>query len=361
MVNLKKIATTFFCVFVSNSFLMGMVERETLSPKRNFGLISSISISPTSTYYALVFNNGNLQVFKLHSKQLDGPILQLKNVNGKVAFSPDASTGTHLAYGMQDGSVKIIKVEDKERIRKLKVFDGPVEMVTFACTGDRIAVASSNKVCIAGLNSVEVQLEILPLSTFAISSLQWSPCGNYIAYGARNGDVIIRNVQLGCEVCKINGNGQCSACVAWSFDSRYLAIGSNNKIVMCEKREDGRFERFVTLQENLKEISAISWHPSGNLLVTVADGVARLWNAKNCECLRNLTGVIYSTNAAAFSPDGSNLVMNFSRIPSNRRICDILGIAKCTKCGTERDDLIEKDRDGKGSCLICQNCKSLIL
>mgnify|MGYP000863713459 CR=1 FL=1 len=303
MVNLKKIATMFFCVFISNSFLLGMAEKEVVGPRRNFGLISSILISPNSTYYALVFNNGNLQVFKLYSKKLDGPVLQFKNVNGIAAFSPDVSAGTILAYGTLDGSVEIIKVEDKERIRILKVFDSPVELVTFDCIGDRLAIASLNKVCIAGLNGVDIQQEVLPLSAFAISSLQWSSCGNYIAYGSKNGDVIIRNVQLGCEICKINGNGQCSACVAWSSDSRYIAIGSNNKIMMVEKGEDCRFEHCVTLQENVKEISAISWHPSGNLLVTVADGVARLWNTKNYECIRNLGGFIYSTNAAAFSPD----------------------------------------------------------
>ncbi len=356
MVNLKKITMLFFCVFIQNSFLVGMAVEEVTSPRRNIGLISSISIGPNSTYYALTFNNGNLQVFKLHSKKIDGPILQLKNTSGVVAFSPDASTGTHLAYGMQDGSVEIIKVENKEKIRTLKIFDCPIEMVTFDCSGDRIAVAASNRVCIAGLNSVEVQQEILPFSQFPITSLQWSPCGNYIAYGTKNGDVIIKNVQM---ICKFNGNGQCSACISWSSDSKYLAIGANNKIVIYEKGEDCRFERFVTLQENVKEISAISWHPSGNLLVTVADGVARLWNAKNCECLRNLTGGFYSTNAAAFSTDGNNLIMNFGRVLSNRHICEILGIAKCSKCGVERDDLVEKDRASKCSCLICPNCKSL--
>lgn len=359
MLNLKKITKLFFCVFIQNSFLVGMAVEESTSSRLNIGHISSISISPNSTYYALTFNNGNLQVFKLHSKKIDGPVLQFKNTSGIVAFSPEASTGTHLVYGMQDGSVEIIKVENKERIRTLKIFDCPIEMVTFDSFGDRIAVSAANRVCIVSLNGEEVQQEILHFSQFPISSLQWSQCGNYIAYGTKNGDVIIRNVQLGCDICKFNGNGQCSACISWSYDSKYLAIGANNKIVIYEKGEDCRFERCVSLQENVKEISAISWHPSGKLLVTVADGVARLWNTKNCECIRNLSGVIYSTNAAAFSSDGSNLVMNFSRIITNRRICDILEIAKCTKCGAERDDLIEKDRDGKGSCLVCPSCKSL--
>lgn len=359
MINLKKITVIFVCVFLGNSFLMGMDEVEGGRSRYDFGFISSVSISPNNKYYASVFSNGLLQLWQLYSKQIKGPILQVENANGIVSFSPDDSRGTLIAYGLKDGFVKIMRVETQESVLEFKAFNAPIDIVAFSPDGRFLAVVSLNEINICEV-IIGTRVKSLVGHSNFISSLQWSPDGSYIASGDINGNVIIWDAQMECQICNIKGDGICSACVAWSQDAKYLAIGSNNKIVICEKGENCRFERFVILQQNVSNINAISWHPSGAYIVTVADRVARLWDAKNCECLQNLTGAIYSTNSAAFSSDGNSLVMNLgSRSISNRRVCEILKPSKCAICGKENcEDLVEKIPEDKSSCLVCSTCKA---
>lgn len=358
MINLKKITAILVCVIVGNSFLMGMDEMGRAGFRYNLGFISSVLVSPNNKYYASVFNNGILQVFKLYSKQNEH-ILQVENISGMASFSPDDSRGTLIAYGVHDGFVKIMRVENKEVVLEFKAFDSRIDIVSFSCDGQFLAVVSSNEIRIC---KVETGARVKSMIRYQgpISSLQWSPDGNYIAFGDITGGVIIWDVQMEYQVYSIKGDGVYPGCVAWSQDAGYLAVGSNNRIVICGKGEYGRFDRSMLLQESVKEIGAISWHSSGNLIVTVADGVARLWNTKNYECLRNLSGAIYSTNSAAFSPDGNRLVMNIGpRLVSNRAVTDIFISAKCAMCGANSEDLVEKIPNGKGSCLVCPNCKIL--
>jgi WD40 repeat protein len=95
--------------------------------------------------------------------------------------------------------------------------------------------------------------------------------------------------------------------VAWSPDSRFLAVAPNNQVQVWEM---ATMKRLTTLQGHLYRINGMAWSPDGRLLASVSDdGTLRLWNTttwKSHAILQgHAAGVLLSV---AWSPDSRRLV-----------------------------------------------------
>ena len=363
----KKIVLMLACAFFSNMCLEGASEKPQISSRFNLGLISSVAVSFNNRYYATVFYNGILQVWKLYSKKSEGnPIFFDENVTDIVVFNPDCTTGTLIAYGLRDGFVKISRIEDGKCLGLFRDCGLPLRSVAFSPDGQSLVTASSNEICMWDLrNGISTDDEhfITPEKKLVghnriVTSLQWSSDGRFIASADESGNIIVWDVQNCTQLYKLDGDGTCAGIVSWSQDSRYLAVGTNKKIIIYVKDEHFPFSQFYVLQENINKINSISWNLNGNLIVTVADEVARLWDMQSGLCLRILSGFINYAQSAAFSIDGNRLLVALGRIIDNRVFSEVLEPGKCAICKSDSRVLFEKDPYALKSCLICESCKS---
>lgn len=355
MIFFKKMIGIFFCILAHDSFLIGM-EAVSKGPRIPSRAISSILVSPNNQYRAISYEGGFLNVVK--SLPTEDIVYTANGANGVVAFSQNYPDGTLLASARNDGSIFILNL-DKNSWRTIPANKSPIHAVSFHSDGIHFAYALPNKIYIFDLQWEKVIKTVDFEGQSNIVALQYSPDGKDIAVGFADGSARAFDAQMDNQWWSIEGDGSCSSFISWSTNSNQLAVGSGRCIFVYEKETGGRFESFKVLQAGVLNIKAIAWHPNGSMIVTVADGVARLWDMQTLCCLRNLSRGLYVASAAAFSPDGATLIMNCApRLTSTQKITDILKLARCFYCGRESDILMEKEKFGDSSKLICPNCKA---
>ena len=100
-------------------------------------------------------------------------------------------------------------------------------------------------------------------------------------------------------------------CIAASPDSRVLAIGlndpsrnPNNKIALLDAATG---DRLSVLSTHKKPLTALAYSDNGRLLAVGFNGVIQLWDVRNRELLRSITGFERVLTCLAFSPDGKRL------------------------------------------------------
>ncbi len=99
--------------------------------------------------------------------------------------------------------------------------------------------------------------------------------------------------------------------IAASPDARVLAVGliepgrsANNKVALLDATTG---ERFAALATPKKPITALAYSDDGRLLAVGFNGIIQLWDVRNRELLRSITGFERALTCLAFSPNGKRL------------------------------------------------------
>ncbi|AMV26355.1 WD domain, G-beta repeat [Gemmata sp. SH-PL17] len=99
--------------------------------------------------------------------------------------------------------------------------------------------------------------------------------------------------------------------IAASPDARVLAVGliepgrsANNKVALLDATTG---ERFAALATPKKPITALAYSDDGWLLAVGFNGIIQLWDVRNRELLRSITGFERALTCLAFSPNGKRL------------------------------------------------------
>lgn len=183
-------------------------------------------------------------------------------------------------------------------------------------------------------------------------SVAWSPNGRYLAAGSgqkwlseEKGCVDVWDFKTGEKICSLGNNSRTRSCVAWSSDSRRLAIGSfsdrrlevwdiESQECALEIDHDFHFwetawspdDRFiaagamegpvllidVTTGQSVRELAShnlgiarVMWSPDGKRILTSAkDETIRLWDAATAEELFVFGPGPTIGSVACWSPDG---------------------------------------------------------
>ena len=93
--------------------------------------------------------------------------------------------------------------------------------------------------------------------------------------------------------------------VAHSLDSRWLASGGANEIIVWE---DGVDEPMYTLTGHTGKVKDLAFRPNGNLASASVDGTVRLWNVLTQREIRAYEGHVGQVTSVDFSPDGNRIV-----------------------------------------------------
>jgi len=120
-------------------------------------------------------------------------------------------------------------------------------------------------------------------------SLDFSPDGRYIVYGARYEDTTIFDIDNNCIVKTFPAKAGSVLSVAYSHNGRYIASGFAASKIFIWDIETG--ENIYQFNAHKGNVTAIEFSPDDKYLVSAGtDYIINIWNLENGYCERQLTG-----------------------------------------------------------------------
>ena len=173
-----------------------------------------------------------------------------------------------------------------------------------------------------------------------LQTICYSPDGKYIASGADDKTIKIREVETGREVRTLVGHEASVANVVYSPDGKYIASGSTDFIIKIWEMASGKCIKTLTEQY----YKSICYSPDGRYLVT-CNGTINIWEIATGKCIKTLYDENFN-GVVAYSPDGAYLATNTYRhlddgsVEGSIKIWDVI-TSECIKIISEYTEAIE--------------------
>lgn len=231
--------------------------------------VLDLAWSPQGDQLALVTVDG--QVFLIHHADERGQLRPLgKHLGGasSVAWRCDSR---EVATAGHDGKIKLWDPESGLQIRELQAGTQWATKVTYR-PGDSLLASAAGRVIRLWDSDGRLAHESSDHSS-TVADIAWNPDGSSLAVAAYNGVTIHILHKLG-EPRKYTWKGS-SLVLAWSPKSKYIATGEQDSTVHfwnVKSGEDCQMWGFPT------KVLELSWHYSGNSLVTGGGDSVVLWD-----------------------------------------------------------------------------------
>jgi len=186
--------------------------------------------------------------------------------------------------------------------------DHAAAVLSVAFSPDGNLLASGSRDGAVKLWEVAGGREVNTLRGYAgmVSSVVFSPDGSLLASAASDQTIKLWEVADGREVNTLRGHTNAVLSVAFSPDGSLLASASRDGTVKLWDVADGR--EVNTLREHIGTVFAVAFSPDGRMLASAAsDRTIKLWDVRTGQELRTLSGHDDAVLSVAFSPDGSLL------------------------------------------------------
>jgi eukaryotic-like serine/threonine-protein kinase len=244
-----------------------------------------------------------------------------------IAFSPD---GKSLATGSLDGRIILWDVVTGRELTTFKGYEGWVRSVGFSPNGKRLASGSgvysfaiskrdgklrypSNKDTSVKLWDLVNGQELIILKGHgnSFNSVAFSPDSKRLAIGSDDRTVKLLDITTGKELASFKGHGAGISSIAFSPDGKRLASGSSDRTAKLWDVVTG--QELVTFKGNGGVIHSVAFSLDGKRLATGSDDrTVRLWDAVTGQELIKLKGHGDTVRSVAFSHDGKRLATGSS-------------------------------------------------
>ena len=272
--------------------------------------VNSVAFSPNGRMLASGSADDTIRLWNSHTGAHLNELIHGGDVHS-VAFSPD---GSMLASGgSRNTSIYLWDTNTGENIKVLRGHLHAVYSVAFSPSGDILASGSRDgTIRLWDVNTGET-LKTLTAQNNAVNSVAFSPDGKTIASGGNDGTVRIWNTNTGANLKILRGHASIVNSVVFSPDGKTIASGSyepgkgSNGSVRLWDVNTG--ETLKILTGHSKPVSSVVFSPDGKTIASgSSDNTIRLWDVNTGENLKTLTaGHSARVNSVAFSPDGKTI------------------------------------------------------
>ncbi|GCE48122.1 hypothetical protein EI42_04120 [Thermosporothrix hazakensis] len=138
-----------------------------------------------------------------------------------------------------------------------------------------------------------------------VFTVAWSPAGDRVASGCRDGQVHLLSPHTGTQQAILNAHPSCVLSLAWSPDGSLLASGDTSGLVILQEPESARV--VCTYHGHSRFVRALGW--SGSRLASggdFGDSSVQLWEARTGQ-QQWIAKDQYRIFSLAWSPDGDLL------------------------------------------------------
>jgi WD40 repeat protein len=251
-------------------------------------------------------------------------VQRFKGHSGRISAVSFSSDGRFVLTGSEDKTARLWNAATGEEIRHFGELIGKVTYVTMS-PDNRLVLAGSEEVNwnpsfshepgIARVWDAITGQEVWRLDYFEHSSVAFSPDGQFILAGTRDGTVRLWSVTKKEELRRFEGHAGPASPVAFSPDGRLVLAASPGGVTVWDATTGRRLWR---LRESLTRLRvSLTWMPTqfspdSHFVITVGhtlgDEAPRLLEAATGKEVRRFEGHLGSVLWTAFSPDGRVLL-----------------------------------------------------
>lgn len=295
-----------------------------LLPQTDSTFAFAFAYSPDGTTIARAINNSKVGFWDVTTKQRIGTLTKYGRHITAIAYAPD---GTRIVSGNSDDAVRVWDTMTMQRIGTLRGYHtGGVTAVAYAPDGTTIATGcgwrwgeDKDNSNIGQLWDAFTGVRKVKLAghTERITAIVYSPDSTTIATASRDGTVRLWDADTGKHKTTLKHTRRANAILPWkqyvdavtaivySPDGNTIATGTRNGKVRLWKARTGRLQTQFTAHAS--GVASIAYSPDGNAIATVnRDGTADLWDGQTGKHKTTITKHRRIT-PLAYSVDGNTI------------------------------------------------------
>jgi eukaryotic-like serine/threonine-protein kinase len=249
--------------------------------------------SPNLDFYVINGQNGEGRMHRTTDNAEIGRLPSVgHSISGMGAFSPD---GRWLASVGSQGKLHVWDVP----ARRLVLSDLPDRAWAFTPDSRQLLVAGRDRRASLYDLPSETRVRLYPTQTVVRSCAAIDSQGRWLAGGAALGRVVTLSDLASGEPIRSFTNAAYAVCLAFSPDSRHLAVGGEDGMLEVWDAQTG--ERRARLEGHENRVVAVGFNHAGTLLASSSwDHSWRMWDAREWRPLLTLPSTSYHVH---FSPD----------------------------------------------------------
>ncbi|UAW63871.1 NACHT domain-containing protein [Mycoavidus sp. HKI] len=267
------------------------------------GDVTSVVYSPSGSQLASGSWDNTVRLWEAESGVLVHTLEGHTNRVYSVAYSP---SGDQLASGSRDNTVRVWDANTGASHHTLRGHTAYVWSVAYSPSGDQLASGSDDQtVRVWDANTGEARY-ILSGHTSWVFIIAYSPSGDQLASSSGDHTVRVWDANRGKARYTLNGHTNRVYSVAYSPSGDQLASGGRDNTVRVWDANTG--EARYTLSGHTSWVLSVAYSPSGDQLASGSDDqTVRVWDANTGEVRHTLSGHTGEINSVAYSPSGDQL------------------------------------------------------
>lgn len=281
-------------------------------------MVNSVVWSSAGDRLASGSSDGTVRVWDMKSYKILHCFKGHKNDVNSVAWHPASRM---LASGGDDSKVRVWDLTANQEIKSIEHNDN-VKCVAWDCSGKKLAAGDSCSVVIwdtgnyqqyACYKSPLISAESLNMKAFNfanyVNSVAWDPSGKKLAWGTKNGLVVLWEVKINGPR-KLGSHKDSVSCVVWDVTGQKLISASSDTVRMWDtEKKYGDIEgsnEIQCLQGHSSDVTSVTCGPK--MLISGSwDKTVRFWNIENNRGLRDRPAHRSLVHTVAWNVQGTRM------------------------------------------------------